>query len=213
MENLSSMRQNYQKGHLDLPDLDANPLTQFDRWFKEAKEHHVIEANAFCLATVGANALPSTRIVLLKYYDSQGFIFFSNYHSKKALQVSENPNVSMHFAWLALERQIKIEGKIEKISKEESLNYFLARPRGSQIGAWVSHQSEVIASKEVLEAKFEEIQAQFKDKEIPYPEFWGGYRIVPTQIEFWQGGQNRLHDRFQYTKTAQETWEINRLAP
>jgi pyridoxamine 5'-phosphate oxidase len=164
------------------------------------------------LASVGDDNMPSIRTVLLKSYDDEGFIFFSNYKSKKAVQIEQNPKVALHFAWLGLERQVKIEGIATKITKGASLKYFLSRPRGSQIGAWVSHQSEVISSRALLEAKFDEIKNKFVDGKIPFPDFWGGYLIKPLVVEFWQGGKDRLHDRFEY-RWVEKGWEINRLAP
>ena len=157
--------------------------------------------------------MPSIRTVLLKIFDEKGFIFFTNYKSTKAKQVEENPKAAALFAWLDLERQVKIEGSIEKISSTESLKYFLSRPKGSQIGAWVSHQSEVITSRSLLEQKFDEIKKKFLKGEVPFPSFWGGYAIKPIRIEFWQGGQDRLHDRFLYELQEDNTWSISRLAP
>lgn len=211
--NLSKMRQEYTTKGLHKADLDNNPLKQFELWFNQALEASLLEPNAFSLATVGKDMMPSVRTVLLKFYDQNGFVFFSNYKSKKATQIEENNKCAMHFAWLELERQVKIEGTIEKISKTESLKYFLSRPKGSQIGAWVSHQSEVISSRSLLEAKFNEIKNKFVKGEIPFPDFWGGYIIKPRVIEFWQGGQDRLHDRFEYKITENNQWNISRLAP
>ena len=164
------------------------------------------------LATVGNDMMPSIRTVLLKTFDEQGFVFFTNYKSKKAEQIEQNPKAALLFTWLELERQIKIEGNIEKISTKDSLKYFLSRPKGSQIGAWVSHQSEIISSRSLLEQKFDEMKRKFVKGEVPFPSFWGGYIIKPIQIEFWQGGQDRLHDRFVYT-LKDNNWEISRLAP
>jgi pyridoxamine 5'-phosphate oxidase len=165
------------------------------------------------LATVGSNLKPSQRTVLLKRYDENGFVFFSNYASKKSRQIEQNAFVAAHFAWLGLERQLRIEGSIEKISKAESLKYFLSRPRGSQIGAWVSHQSEVVSSRSVLEEKFEQIRRKFAQGEIPIPDAWGGYILKPTLFEFWQGGKDRLHDRFEYRLQEDGSWKIDRLEP
>lgn len=207
------MRKEYTLKGLHREDLKDNPLKQFEIWFNDALSAKLIEPNAFTLATVGDSKVPSIRVVLLKLYDENGFVFFSNYKSKKAKQIEENPNCAMHFAWLGLERQVKIEGSIEKISKQDSLKYFLSRPKGSQIGAWVSHQSEVISSRALLEAKFNEIKDKFVKGEVPFPSFWGGYLIKPTTFEFWQGGEDRLHDRFQYSKIEEQKWNIERLAP
>ncbi len=213
MPDISTMRKEYTTKGLRRKDLDENPFKQFEKWFNEAVDVKHIEPNAFTLATVGKDMKPSQRTVLLKMYDEQGFVFFSNYGSKKSKQIDENPNVSAHFAWLGLERQVRIEGVIEKISKTKSLQYFLSRPKGSQIGAWVSHQSEVVNSRVLLEAKFDEIRKKFSKGEIPFPSFWGGYIIKPEFFEFWQGGHDRLHDRFTYSLNDKQNWNINRLEP
>ncbi|RXK14467.1 pyridoxamine 5'-phosphate oxidase [Halarcobacter mediterraneus] len=213
MPDLSKMRQEYVSKGLHKEDLEINPFKQFEKWFNQALEAELIEPNAFTLSTVGLDLKPSQRTVLLKMYDEKGFVFFSNYKSKKSHHIDENPNVSAHFAWLGLERQVRIEGKISKISKTASMKYFLSRPKGSQLGAWVSHQSQVVNSRSVLESKFDEMRKKFSKGEIPFPSFWGGYQIVPTYFEFWQGGLNRLHDRFIYELKDDETWDINRLEP
>lgn len=206
------MRKEYMTHGLHRKDLDDSPIKQFELWFNQAIEAKLIEPNAMSLASVGEDKMPSIRTVLLKSYDEEGFVFFSNYKSKKAVHIAQNPNVALHFAWLGLERQVKIEGIAIKISKATSLKYFLSRPKGSQIGAWVSHQSEVISSRSLLEAKFDEIKNKFVEGKIPFPDFWGGYLIEPKVIEFWQGGKDRLHDRFEY-RLEESGWEIKRLAP
>ncbi len=211
--DISSMREEYVNQGLRRKDLDDNPIKQFEKWFEQAMSAQLIEPNAMSLATVGEDMMPSIRTVLLKFFDESGFVFFSNYESVKAKQLEENPKAAVHFAWLGLERQVKIEGVIEKISSTKSLKYFLSRPKGSQIGAWVSQQSQVISSRSVLEAKFNEIKNKFVKGEIPFPSFWGGYILKPQKIEFWQGAKHRLHDRFVYTLTKENTWQINRLAP
>ncbi len=213
MLKIEQMRNEYLKAGLKKEDLEQSPFLQFEKWFKQALEGEVPEANAMTLATVGKDMMPSTRIVLLKIFDENGFVFFTNYTSKKAQQIEQNPKASLHFFWQGLERQVKIEGSIEKISKTASLKYFLSRPKGSQIGAWVSHQSKIITSRSLLEAKFDEIKNKFVKGEIPFPDFWGGYIVKPQTIEFWQGGANRLHDRFEYKLLDNGTWDINRLAP
>ncbi len=213
MPDLSKMRQEYVSKGLHKEDLEINPFKQFEKWFNQALEAELIEPNAFTLSTVGLDLKPSQRTVLLKMYDEKGFVFFSNYKSRKSHHIDENPNVSAHFAWLGLERQVRIEGKISKISKTASMKYFLSRPKGSQLGAWVSHQSQVVNSRSVLESKFDEMRKKFSKGEIPFPSFWGGYQIVPTYFEFWQGGLNRLHDRFIYELKDDGTWDINRLEP
>ena len=211
--DLTSLRAKYTTRGLDIKDLNQNPFLQFETWFNEAINAKLTEPNAFSLATVGSDMMPSIRTVLLKIFDEKGFVFFTNYKSTKAKQIEENPKAAALFAWLDLERQVKIEGSIEKISSTESLKYFLSRPKGSQIGAWVSHQSEVITSRSLLEQKFDEIKKKFLKGEVPFPSFWGGYAIKPIRIEFWQGGQDRLHDRFLYELQKDNTWTISRLAP
>ncbi len=213
MIDITQMRKEYIQKGLNREDLDENPFKQFELWFNQAMKAKLKEANAFSLATAGTDMMPSIRTVLLKIFDETGFIFFSNYKSKKAKDIEENPYAAGLFAWLDLDRQVKIEGKIEKISSKESLKYFLSRPKGSQIGAWVSHQSEVISSRSLLEAKFNEIKNKFVKGEIPFPSFWGGYIIKPVKIEFWQAGVDRLHDRFVYTLQEDNFWKIERLAP
>ena len=213
MADLSSMRKEYTTKGLHKKDMLPNPFAQFELWFNQAVEAELIEPNAFTLATVGVDLKPSQRTVLLKRYDESGFVFFSNYGSKKSRQIVQNNFVAAHFAWLGLERQLRIEGTIEEISKTESLRYFLSRPRGSQIGAWVSHQSEVVTSRSILEQKFDQIRKKFAKGEIPFPDKWGGYIIKPTLFEFWQGGSDRLHDRFEYTLEENGKWDIHRLEP
>ncbi len=172
-----------------------------------------LDPNAVILSTVDSKMRPSSRTVLLKSFDDRGFVFYTNFESKKAMHVEKNPWVSMLFFWSEAARQVKIRGKAEKLPAKESLAYFLTRPRGSQIGAWVSAQSSVITSRSLLESKFQEIKRKFRDKDVPLPSFWGGYRVVPDQIEFWQGRRNRLHDRFQYSRQDDGDWLIERLAP
>jgi pyridoxamine 5'-phosphate oxidase len=198
---------------LDREDLDDDPIVQFEDWFRYACETVPLDPNAVILSTVDSQQRPSSRTVLLKSFDERGFVFYTNYESKKAVQMAENPNVSLLFFWSEAARQVKIRGQAEKISSAESLAYFLSRPRGSQIGAWVSAQSSIISSRSLLENKFQEIKQKFKNKEVPLPSFWGGYRVVPDQVEFWQGRRNRLHDRFEYTRRDDGSWAIERLAP
>lgn len=211
--DLSELRGKYTTRGLEVEDLNPNPFKQFEIWFNDALNEKLCEPNAMSLATVGKDLQPSIRTVLLKTFDKDGFVFFSNYKSKKAHQIQENPYTAALFAWLELERQVKIEGTIEKISTAASLKYFLSRPKGSQLGAWVSHQSQVISSRSLLEQKFDEMKNKFASGEVPFPSFWGGYVIKPTKIEFWQGGQDRLHDRFLYEKQEDNSWSISRLAP
>ncbi|HSQ08171.1 MAG TPA: pyridoxamine 5'-phosphate oxidase [Chromatiaceae bacterium] len=193
-------------------DLDADPILQFQRWYEAAIGTGIPEPNAMSLATVAADGQPSLRTVLLKLYDERGFVFFTNYESRKATEMAGNPRVALLFPWVALARQVNIVGKVEKISTAESLRYFATRPRGSQIGAWASHQSQVITARSLLEMKVDEMRRRFGDGEIPLPGFWGGYRVVPQSIEFWQGRESRLHDRFCYTRQG-GAWSWARLAP
>ena len=211
--DISHLRGKYTTKGLDIKDLNPNPFIQFETWFNQAMDAKLTEPNAFCLSTVGKDMMPSVRTVLLKTFDEKGFIFFTNYKSTKSKQIEENPKAAALFAWLDLERQVKIEGNVEKISTSDSLKYFLSRPKGSQIGAWVSHQSEVITSRSLLEQKFDEMKKKFLKGEVPFPSFWGGYAIKPIRIEFWQGGQDRLHDRFLYELQNNNSWTISRLAP
>lgn len=192
--------------------MNADPVAQFSTWFTQATDVGLHEPNAMTLATVDETGMPYQRTVLLKYYDGGGFVFFTNYASRKARQMELNPRVSLLFPWITLERQVIIQGTVEKISSAESLKYFVSRPRESQIGAWVSNQSEVITSRKFLMQKLAEIKDKFSHGEIPLPSFWGGYRVVPQTIEFWQGGPARLHDRFLYRKDN-STWAIDRLSP
>jgi len=198
---------------LDREDLNDDPIVQFEDWFRYACETVPLDPNAVTLSTVDNEQRPSSRTVLLKSFDERGFVFYTNYESKKAVHIENNPNVSLLFFWSDAARQVKIRGKAEKLSTKESLAYFLSRPRGSQIGAWVSAQSSVISSRSMLESKFQEIKKKFKDRDISLPSFWGGYRVIPAEIEFWQGRRNRLHDRFLFTKQDDGTWKIERLAP
>jgi pyridoxamine 5'-phosphate oxidase len=203
----------YTRGALERASLKASPLDQFALWFQEATDAKLVMPNAMCLATAGADQRPLTRMVLLKSYDERGFVFFTNLESRKARQMAENPNVSLLFPWLALERQVIICGAAEKVSTAEALAYFITRPRGSQLGAWVSAQSSVITTRSLLEQKWEEMKRKFGEGQVPLPSFWGGYRVVPREIEFWQGRPSRLHDRFLYTRQPGGSWDIARLAP
>jgi pyridoxamine 5'-phosphate oxidase len=188
-------------------------VEQFRKWFQEARDAGLLEPNAMTLATADAAGFVNARTVLLKAYDDRGFVFFTNYGSRKAHEIAGNARVAVLFPWLALERQVAIRGEAIKISHAESLTYFMSRPVGSRIGAWVSEQSRAINSRKLLEAKFQEMMEKFRDGKVPLPDFWGGYRIEPHSFEFWQGGANRLHDRFFYSKTPQGNWEISRLQP
>jgi pyridoxamine 5'-phosphate oxidase len=194
-------------------ELDPDPFRQFQLWFTQAIDADIPEPNAMSLATVAASGQPWLRTVLLKIYDERGFVFFTNYQSRKAEQITAEPRVALLFPWAALGRQVKITGEAARIPLMESVKYFATRPRGSQIGAWASPQSEVITSRALLEAKFDEMKRKFAKGEVPLPSFWGGYRVAPDTIEFWQARESRLHDRFLYRRGAEGRWEIERLAP
>ncbi|MCB0651876.1 MAG: pyridoxamine 5'-phosphate oxidase [Saprospiraceae bacterium] len=211
--DISNMREEFSLSGLQRKDLEMDPVMQFEKWFVQAKDSGLIEPNAMTLATVDQKGQPSVRTVLLKFFDTSGFVFYTNYESKKARDIEGNPKVALLFPWLDLQRQVKILGHVEKVPTAQSLKYFLSRPRGSQLGAWCSNQSSVITTRSLLHAKFEEMKNKFQDKEVPLPAFWGGYRVVATEIEFWQGRTNRLHDRFNYTLQENGEWLIERLAP
>lgn len=206
------LRRDYDKNPLSESELDSDPVVQFRIWFEEARAAGIPEPNAMTLGTADAVGRVSCRTVLLKAYDERGFVFFTNYWSRKARQIGENPRASLLFPWVALARQIEIAGGVEKISAAESLAYFMSRPYLSRLGAWVSDQSSVISSRQILLNKFEELKRRFADGEVPKPEGWGGFRVIPETIEFWQGGSARLHDRFLYTRSG-GAWKIERLAP
>ncbi|MBN7768802.1 pyridoxamine 5'-phosphate oxidase [Marinobacter daepoensis] len=210
--DIGDMRRDFESEGLDREHLSDNPVTQFQTWFEDARTAGILEPNAMSLATTGADGMPDLRTVLLKYFDHQGFVFYTNYGSRKAQELEENPRAALLFPWIGLNRQVRIQGPVEKVSKAESLRYFSSRPRGSQIGAWVSEQSKVITSRGLLEQKVAEMKRKFSSGEIPLPGFWGGYRVVPERIEFWQGRPSRLHDRFEYVREG-EAWNVQRLQP
>ena len=206
-------RSEYNRGALDRAELKPSPFEQFAVWFAQAIEANIVEPNAMSLATTGNDGRPLVRTVLLKSYDERGFVFYTNLESRKARQMAENPQASILFPWLALERQVIACGQVEKVSIAETVSYFATRPRGSQLGAWVSHQSSIITTRKLLEEKWEEMKRKFGEGLIPLPSWWGGYRVVPREIEFWQGRPSRLHDRFLYSRDAGGSWRIDRLAP
>lgn len=211
--DLSDYRREYLAEGLSREGLKADPVEQFALWFEQACAAKLLEPNAMSLATASADARPTQRTVLLKKFDQRGFVFFTNFGSRKAKQMEENPEVSLLFPWIALERQVSIEGRAGRISQAETLQYFVSRPLESQIGAWVSSQSSVITSRKALQMKLAEMKQKFKDGKVPLPSFWGGYRVVPRTVEFWQGGPARLHDRFLYRRDGEGDWSIERLAP
>ena len=194
-------------------DLHHDPIEQFATWFSTAVNSALPEANAISLATATPDGKPSVRVVLLKGFDQRGFVFFTNYQSIKGRELDENPHAAFVIYWVQLDRQIRVAGRVEKTTRPESETYFRSRPRGSQLGAWVSHQSQVIDARRIMEARLAEMTERFEGSEIERPPHWGGYRIVPDALEFWQGRANRLHDRFRYTRAGDGSWEIDRLAP
>jgi pyridoxamine 5'-phosphate oxidase len=194
-------------------DLDPDPIKQFSGWFTAAIEAELRDVNAMSLATVGKDGKPSVRIVLLKGFDQDGFVFFTNYESEKGKQLEANPRAALAFYWIELDRQIRVNGTVEKTSRQESARYFHSRPLGSQIAAWASRQSEVVDARRVLDARFAEMSERYANGPVPLPPHWGGYCLKPEMIEFWQGRPNRLHDRFRYTRQTNGSWLIHRLAP
>ena len=194
-------------------DLDPDPVQQFGQWLSDAWEANIQDANATALATASADGRPDIRTVLLKGFDRRGFVFYTNYESKKARDISENPHVALLFLWVQLRRQVRICGTAQKITTADSLRYFLSRPLGSRLGAWSSHQSSVITSRQILDMKMHEMKRKFASGKVSLPSFWGGYRVNAESMEFWQGCEDRLHDRFLYTREPGNNWRIERLAP
>jgi pyridoxamine 5'-phosphate oxidase len=213
ISELSGLRHEYDTHGLRRADLHSDPIEQFRAWFAAAMAAELRDVNAMSLATASADGKPSVRIVLLKGIDHRGFCFFTNYDSEKGRHLEANPYASLGFYWIQLERQVRISGPVERTSREDSAAYFHSRPIGSRLGAWVSKQSEVIDARQVLDARMEAMRERFHNTEIPIPPHWGGYRLKPEQMEFWQGRPNRLHDRFRYTRRPDDTWQIDRLAP
>ena len=210
---VADLREDYVKHELNRSDLEPDAISQFEKWFAQAVDENAMAANILTLSTATKNGIPSSRIVLLKGYDSDGFVFYTNQESDKAKEMEENAHVSLLFFWPTFERQIRINGTVEKVSEEEAVEYFQSRPKESQIGAWASNQSTVLKNREELEAKVAQISAQYANENVlPKPPYWGGYRVNPSSFEFWQGRQSRLHDRFRYTKSA-SGWKIDRLSP
>ena len=210
---LEDIRREYCQGGLRREMLAADPMQQFEVWMAQAIDADLPDPTAMVVATVDQQGQPSQRIVLLKQFDQQGFVFFTNTGSRKAQELKQNPKVSLHFPWHAIERQIIIYGEAAPLSQVDVANYFMSRPKESQLAAWASQQSRAISTKQVLLQAFQSMKEKFAEGEIPLPDFWGGYRVVPHQIEFWQGGEHRLHDRFMYRKDSQQSWHIERLNP
>lgn len=210
---ISKLRKDYGQKELNEADILQDPILQFEKWFAEIVNAGTIEPNAMTLSTVGKDGKVSARIVLLRNVDSNGFVFYTNYESKKGKQINENPFACLSFFWCESERQVRISGRVEKISMIESMEYFDSRPLESKIGAWASAQSETISSREALDNKVIEYTEKFKNQKVEKPPFWGGYRIIPEEVEFWQGRASRLHDRIVYKKTSKGTWDIERLNP
>jgi pyridoxamine 5'-phosphate oxidase len=211
--NTETLRRDVMAAGLHRDDLCSDPIKQFEQWYRQTTDTDLAEPSSMSLATVDARGQPWQRIVLLKVFDAKGFVFFTNYSSRKAKQIVSNSKVSLLFPWQALGRQVKVTGEAAKISTTESMKYFATRPRGSQIGAWASHQSQVIKSRAMLDAMFQEMKQRFLQGDVPLPSFWGGYRVTPVTIEFWQARDSRLHDRFIYRQDEKARWFIERLSP
>ncbi|HTQ81090.1 MAG TPA: pyridoxamine 5'-phosphate oxidase [Thermoanaerobaculia bacterium] len=211
--NVSDLRREYERGGLTEEGLAASPVEQFAAWFGDALAAEPRDANAMTLATVDAEGRPSARIVLLKGFDERGFVFFTNYESRKGRELAENPRGALVFYWSILDRQVRIEGEVERTSREESEAYFASRPLGARLGAQVSRQSAVLSDRGELERAVAEAEERFADGAVPLPDYWGGYRLKPRRIEFWQGRKNRLHDRLRYEQTSAGGWRIERLSP
>jgi pyridoxamine 5'-phosphate oxidase len=210
--NIADLRQNYTQGGLLKSQASRDPIEQFRYWMEQAIAANLLEPNAMTLATVTAEGKPSARIVLLKDFDDRGFVFYTNYRSRKGRELTVNPHAALVFLWGDLERQVRIEGSIEIVEESAATAYFHSRPLGSQLGAWASDQSSVVDSREVLEDRIQSLAEQYRDRQIPKPEHWGGFRVIPSELEFWQGRPSRLHDRLRY-RLIDRTWQIDRLAP
>jgi pyridoxamine 5'-phosphate oxidase len=211
--SLADLRRDYMLHGLREADVDPDPIRQFGVWFEEARAAVTIEVNAMTLATVSAEGRPSARMVLLKGFDQAGFVFYTNYESRKGRELAENPWAALVLYWGELERQVRIEGRVARASAEESDAYFVSRPFGSQIGAWASHQSQALEGREALDLRVAELETQYRDQEVPRPPYWGGYRLAPDAIEFWQGRPSRLHDRLRYRLLQDGGWAMERLSP
>ncbi len=211
--SISELRRDYARESLDERDVDADPIVQFERWFHQARNAELLEPNAMALATADASGVPSVRMVLLKAADANGFVFFTNYESRKGKELDANPHASLCFWWDALQRQVRVSGPVSRVSTEESREYFVSRPHGSQLGAWASHQSSVLGSRGQLELEMARLSEQYPEgSAVPLPPIWGGYRLAPHSMEFWQGRSSRLHDRIAYER-KNGVWTILRLSP
>lgn len=213
MVNLGDIRRQYTQGRLDEQTAAADPMTQFHAWFEQYRSTQPVEPTIMTVATVDADGQPWQRVLLLKAYDEDGFIFFTNYDSHKGQQLAANNRACLHFFWMNLERQVQVQGCVEKLGRAEAEAYFHSRPRESQLGAWASAQSRPLPDREALDARFAEVSARYEGQEIPLPDYWGGYRLRPARMEFWQGGAHRLHDRVEYTPDGAGSWRKQRLNP
>jgi pyridoxamine 5'-phosphate oxidase len=212
--SIADIRREYARARLDETDVSHDPFVEFARWFAEAQEAEVLEPTAMTLATATADGAPSARVVLLKGFDERGFVFFTDYRSRKGAELEANPRAALVFHWGELERQVRITGGVALVSRQDSEHYYKTRPLGSRLGAWASHQSRVIPSRAVLEGDLHEVEARFPDGDPPLPPHWGGYRVVPDTIEFWQGRESRLHDRIRYVREGRgKGWRVERLSP
>jgi pyridoxamine 5'-phosphate oxidase len=211
--SIADIRREYSRARLDEADVSHNPLVEFARWFAEAQAAELPDPNAMTLATASADGAPSARIVLLKAFDERGFVFFTDYRSRKGAELEANPRAALVLYWGELDRQVRVTGTVTRTSHEESERYFTSRPLGSRLGAWASHQSRVIPGRAALEADLRDVEARFGDGDIPLPEHWGGYRVEPATIEFWQGRESRLHDRIRYSREGGGNWKVERLSP
>lgn len=210
--SIASLRTDYRLAALGEQDTDPDPIVQFDRWFQDARDAECREPNAMTLATCTPDAYPTARMVLLKGVDARGFVFFTDYRSRKGQELADNPHAALCFFWQELERQVRVNGAVQRVPRTESAEYFNSRPRASRIGAWVSHQSQVLPSRDVLDAQVTEMTQKFAEGDVPLPDHWGGFRVIPEQVEFWQGRESRLHDRIVYTRRA-GAWHRERLSP